>query len=52
MERMGKIPEKGEFFTLNDLTITAVETDLRHVIKIEVKKLPGVTSVELEALSE
>ena len=52
MERMGKIPEKGESFVLDDLTITAVETDQRHVIKIEVKRLPSVTSVELETLSE
>lgn len=49
MERLGKIPEKGEQFEHEGLTIIVTETDARHVIRIEVKKLPSVVSVELEA---
>ena len=49
MERMGKVPEKGESFTYGELTITAAKTDARHVMEVEVKKLPSVTSVELDA---
>ena len=48
MERMGKVPEKGEQFKLNDLTITVTDSDARHVMEVEVKKAPPVTTAVLD----
>ena len=48
MERMGKVPEKGEKFELNDLTITVTDSDARHVMEVEVKKAPPVTTAVLD----
>ena len=48
MERMGKVPEKGEQFKLNDLTITITDSDARHVMEVEVKKAPPVTTAVLD----